>query len=96
MIMEIIENDERLGRIHDVGTGYIYNDFGGPNQTRDSMEFNKLHRTHCDHCNPRRSVNPMTVNTSGQKIHFESSSEAVGWLMANRPGNYTRCLFCNG
>lgn len=93
--MEMIESDEQLAQIYDAGIGYTYNDFGGANQTRDSMQFNVLHRANCVHCNPRRSGNAMTVDTSGQKIHFASSSEATGWLMENRAGNYSRCAFCN-
>ena len=93
--MEVIQSDERLKQLYDAGRGFIYNDFEQGSRTKSSQDSNKLHRASCSECNPRRDKSAMTVNTSGQKIFFESFSEAIGWLMESRPGNYSKCGFCN-
>lgn len=93
--MEIIESDQRLRDLFDAGQGVIFNDFEGDHQTQSSRNFNKLHRASCDWCNPRRDKHAMTVNTSGQKLFFATFGDAVGWLMSNRPGNYSKCTICD-
>jgi hypothetical protein len=93
--MEVIQDDARLNEIHDVGVGYIYNDFEGDRKTTSSMDSNKLHKAHCSQCDPRRDRNAMTIKTAGQKIFFESSKEAFAWLLEHRPGNYSKCTICN-
>lgn len=93
--MEIIASDERLRSLFDAGQGFIFNDFEGDHRTQSSQQFNKLHRAHCEQCNPRRDKNAMTVRTSGQKVFFETFGEAVAWLMKERPGNYSKCNLCN-
>lgn len=93
--MEVIETNERLRDLFDSGQGFVFNDFEGDHHTQSSGDFNKLHRAHCEQCNPRRETNAMTVRTSGQKLFFPTFSEAVGWLMEHRPGNYSKCAICN-
>ena len=93
--MERIESDQRLREIYDAGVGFIFNDFEGDHETTSSAESNKLHRASCEECDPRRKTSAMTVDTSGQKLFFPTSREWVGWLMANRPGNFTKCTRCD-
>jgi len=93
--MEIIKDDNRLREICDAGKGYIYNDFEGNHHTSSSKESNKLHRASCDQCDPRRDRNAMTTKTSGQKIFFDDYRNMYDWLIGNRPGNYSKCAFCN-
>ena len=92
--MKVIENDKELRKIYDAGVGYIYNDFEGNHVTSSSMDSNKLHKACCEQCDPRRDRSAMTTQTAGQKIFFENQSEAFGWLMQHRAGNYTKCTFC--
>src|SRR5262245_41575024 len=93
--METITTDSRMRELHDLGVGFIYNDFAGATRTASSKAFNKLHRASCPECDPRRDRHAMTVNTSGQKIWFASMQDAAGWLMEHRVSNYTRCSGCN-
>ena len=93
--MEIIADDTRLKDLYDAGQGCIYNDFVGDHDTSASTDYNKLHRATCRFCDPRREGNAMTTETSGQKIFFESCSEALDWLRENRAGNFSKCLQCN-
>lgn len=92
--MERIDSNPRLSELYG-GPGFIYNDFGGPNQSKSNMDFNVLHRADCRDCDPARDKNAMTVKTTGQKLFFETFREAVGWLLENRPGNYRKCSNCN-
>ena len=91
--MEQVTSDHRLRELIG-GDGYIYNDFAGKSETTSSKSFNVLHRATCGECAPSREGHRMTVKTSGQKIFFATSKEAIDWLMDNRPGNYTRCNKC--
>lgn len=93
--MEVVASDQRLRELFDQGCGFIFNDFEGHHNTHSSMDFNKLHRASCDECDPRRDHHPMSVRTAGQKIWFPSMTQAVIWLMENRPGNYSKCTRCN-
>ena len=93
--MHRIESGQQLREVFDAGVGCIFNDFEGDHETSSSADFNKLHRASCEDCDPRRAASAMTVATSGQKLFFPSFREAVGWLMQNRPGNYSKCSRCN-
>ena len=92
--MKRIETDEELRRIHDDGSGFIYNNFGGDGRTPQMCEFNKLHRADCRECDPRRTSQAMTVRTSGQKLFFRTSDEASKYLIGSKQG-YTKCTICD-
>ncbi len=93
--MKTIDSNAELRALTSAGAGYIFNDFGGPRDTSQNRDWNKLHRANCAECDPSRDHQAMTVQTQGQKLFFPTFRDAVSWLLENRSGNYTRCMRCN-
>lgn len=88
MVFRDIRSDEELLKLHENGTGWIYNDFGTAMSRDTTMrkEWNVLHRASCGFLKLMRVTTP--------KLYFDTKEEAVEWLKKYRENQFRICERC--
>ena len=84
MVIKRIETDAELKRLHNIGDGFIYNDYSGRGAT--GKEYNILHVAFCNWVTRSKAHIP--------KYFFNTIDEAINWLSINRGDNWKRCGTC--
>jgi len=84
MVMKRIETDAELRRLHNIGDGFIYNDYSGRGAT--GKKYNIIHVAYCNWVTRSKANIP--------KYFFNNIDEAIKWLRTNRRGNWKRCGTC--